>query len=100
MKNREVKLSTACLTTIALFDLVTTVILLGRGMGEGNPLFAWLLGFGIWPFVLGKVVFLAGPILILEYARTKNPELAEIGTWVAFLAYLMLYVRHLAGLLG
>lgn len=91
----RVQTSTLCLVTIGLFDLVTTIILLGQGFAEGNRLFAWLLQFGPWVFVFGKVVFLAGPILILEYARTKKPKVAEVGTWIAVVAYLAMYVPHL-----
>ena len=78
----RVHTSTLCLVTIGLFDL-------------GNRLFAWLLQFGPWAFVFGKVVLLAGPILILEYARTKKPEVAEAGTWITVVAYLAMYVPHL-----
>lgn len=95
MLNSHVRLSTACLVTIGLFDLVTTIMLLSRGMGEGNPLFSWLLQFGTWAFVLGKVIFLAGPVLIIEYARQKHPETAEQATWIAFAAYAFLYGAQL-----
>jgi hypothetical protein len=95
MFKTEVRLSTACLVTIGLFDLLTTVMLFGRGMGEGNPLFAWLLQFGPWAFVLGKVLFLAGPILIIEFARQRHPQSAEQATWLAFGAYSCLYIVQL-----
>ncbi len=97
---RRVRLSTLCLTTVALFDLVTTMVLLGRGMEEGNPLFAWLLGYGPQVFVGAKVVFLAGPILILEFVRMRSPRSAEQGTWLAFLAYAGLYGAHLMQIRG
>lgn len=97
---RHVRLSTLCLTTVALFDLVTTMVLLGRGMEEGNPLFASFLEQGPQVFVAAKVLFLAGPILILEYVRTKNPRSAEQGTWLAFLAYAGLYGAHLMQIRG
>ncbi len=90
MLQSEVKTSTMCLAGIGLADLVITVLLLRMGMAEGNPLFGRLLIFGPWAFVLGKVLFLAGPILILEYARRTHPESAEQATWIAFVAYAFL----------
>ncbi len=96
MLSNKVHLSTLCLVTIGLFDLVTTMMLLNQGFGESNPLFGPLLRFGGLAFVLAKVFFLAGPILILEFARTKHPRSAEQGTWIAFVAYTALYLSHLA----
>jgi hypothetical protein len=34
-------------------------------------------------------------VLILEYARAKHPKTAEQGTWIAFIAYALLYCSHL-----
>lgn len=92
---KSVQLSTLCLVTVALFDLVTTMMLLSAGFGESNPLFSYLLRFGSLAFVLAKVAFLAGSILILEYVRERHPKSAEQGTWIAFFAYSALYVTHL-----
>ena len=100
MLQSHVRLSTACLVTIGLFDLLTTILLLGRGLGEGNPIFNSLLAIGPWAFVLGKVVFLAGPILIIEFARKSHPTTAEQATWIAFAAYAILYVTQLMRIRG
>lgn len=96
MLSNKVHLSTLCLVTIGLFDLVTTMMLLNRGFGESNPLFAPLLRFGGPVFILAKLIFLIGPILLLEFVRSKHPKSAEQGTWIAFLAYAALYITHLA----
>ncbi|MCL4284800.1 MAG: hypothetical protein KJZ62_06835 [Fimbriimonadaceae bacterium] len=95
MLHSRVQLSTLVLATVAIFDLATTILLLGRGFSEGNPIFRWLLALGPWAFVFGKAALLAGPILLLEYARTKKPALAESATWVAALLYLFLYISHI-----
>jgi hypothetical protein len=84
------------LVTVALFDLVTTMMLLNQGFGESNPLFAPLARMGTSYFVMGKLVFLVGPILLLEFVRTKHPNSAEQGTWIAAAFYGVLYVVHLA----
>ncbi len=95
MIGKKVHLSTLALITVAMFDLVTTLVWLNQGMGEGNPLFAWLASHGSLAVVMGKLVFLIVPLLILEYARTVKPKTAEFGTWVAAGLYAFLYVRHL-----
>jgi len=89
------RLSTIILLTIATFDLVTTLMWLHEGQKEGNPFFAFLASHGSLALALGKLVYLFIPIAILEYARTKRPISAEIGTWVAVAGYAYLYVGHL-----
>lgn len=97
----KVHLSTLCLVLLATFDLVTTLFWLHIGFGEGNPLFAAIAArFGGIGFAIAKLVFVFVPVAILEYARTKRPTTAEIGTWVAFLAYGFLYLRHLIDYFG
>lgn len=97
----RVHLSTLCLVILATFDLVTTLFWLHIGFGEGNPLFAAIAArFGGIGFAIAKLVFVFVPVGILEYARTKRPTTAEIGTWVAFLAYGFLYLKHLVNYFG
>ncbi len=98
MLNRRAQLSTTVLCTIATFDLLTTMLLVLRGMGEGNPLFAWLLRHGFVPFAIGKLIFLIGPILLLEWVRTKKPQTAETGTWIAVGFYALLYLTQIFSL--
>ena len=92
---RPLHLSTLVLLTIGMFDLVTTLVWLSMGFQEGNRLFAWLASMGTVPFVIGKLVFLIGPVMILEYARKTHPKSAEQGTWVAPGFYALFYVSHL-----
>lgn len=86
-----VKLSTVLVATIGLADLLSTLALIRLGGMEGNPLFAHLLHHGVATFALAKVAFLAGPLALLEYVRTKSPASAEAGTWVAFGFYALLW---------
>lgn len=94
----KVRLSTLVLVTVAMFDLVSTLVWMNAGQQEGNPLFAYLASHGSLVFVAGKLVFLAIPILMIEWARTKRPLTAEIGTWVAALAYVYLWGSHVLSL--
>lgn len=97
--DRPLHLSTALLLLIGALDLISTLVLMKLGMREANPLFARILQTGIPNFVAAKVFFLACPILVLEYVRTKKPRSAEQGTWIAVLAYLVLYLTHISKLM-
>ena len=98
LSKSRVHLSTLVLVTVALFDLVTTLMWLNAGQGEGNPFFASLAYHGSVPFVIGKLAFLALPVLAIEWARTKRPLTAEIGTWVAAIAYAYMWGSHVLAL--
>lgn len=91
MLKTEARLSTVCLALIGVVDLLSTMALLMLGMAEGNPLFGWILRYGLLPFALAKIAFIAGPILVLEWARKSHPQTAEQATWIAFIAYLLLW---------
>ncbi|MES1228412.1 MAG: DUF5658 family protein [Armatimonadota bacterium] len=92
----RIYLSTAVLLTVGLIDLVSTLMWLGLVHHEGNPLFRSLLAFGPSGMILGKAVFLLGPVALLEFARTKRPLSAEQGTWLAAAAYLALWLTQIA----
>lgn len=89
--NRPDRLGTVLLAIIGLADLLSTLALIRLGGSEGNPLFAYLLELGVAQFALAKLALLAGPLMLLEYARTKSPSSAEAGTWVAFGFYCLLW---------
>lgn len=88
-------LSTVVLLSVGLLDLVATLAWLGLGHQEGNPLFRTLWEAGPSVFILGKTAFLIGPVVALEFARTKSPLSAEQGTWIAACAYLALWGTQL-----
>lgn len=100
MLSKPVHLSTKVLVTIGLFDLITSLLLFRLGFTESNPIFRRLLEYGTWAFIGGKVLMLAGPVLLLEYVRTTHPKSAEQGTWIAAIAYLTLYVLHIVQVLN
>ena len=94
----KVRLSTLVLVTVAMFDLVSTLVWMNAGQGEGNPFFANLAAHGSLAFVGGKLLFLALPVVLIEWARTKRPLTAEIGTWIAALGYVYLWGSHVLSL--
>ncbi len=95
-----VRISTVCLVLVGLADLASSLFWLSRGYGEGNPLFARLAQMGSIPFALGKVAMLAGPILLLEYARKSHPKSADQGTWLATAFYILLLAIHIRAVFG
>ena len=95
MLKRPIHASTIVLTSIALLDLVTSLVLFKMGYTEANHLFRWLLHFGVAAFVGFKFLFLVVPILLLEYARMFRPRSAEQGTWLAVLFYCGFYAINL-----
>lgn len=78
------------LVLLGLGDLVATLVVLASGNQEGNPIFRALLDVGPWAFIAGKVLFLAGPILILEYARPRVPKSVDQAYWICLTFYLVL----------
>jgi len=100
MLKERVHFSTVVLVSIGLFDLVTSLAWLNQGFAEGNPLFAWFAQRGAWAFAAAKILFLAGPVLILEFARQRHPRSAEQGTWIAAAFYALLYTLNLLKLNG
>lgn len=91
-------LSTALLVSVGLFDLLTTIAWLNMGGQEGNRYFARLWEQSPPAFVAMKLVFLFGPVAILEWARKKSPKSAEQGTWLAFGFYVLFWGSHVIGL--
>jgi hypothetical protein len=88
--------SVLVLAAVAMLDLVTTLLFLKLGFREGNPLFAWLFQLGVGAFISGKVVLLAIPIMLLQYARQFNAKSAEQGTWLAVVFYCAFYALSIA----
>src|SRR6476469_2202225 len=77
---------------IGVADLVTTLVWVHyHGAREANPLFAHYLAMGFVWFALMKVVLLAGPILLLEWARGHKPMFTRRASQFAIAAYLCMY---------
>ncbi len=90
--DRHVLPESVLLAAIGLADLLATTYLLATGKAwEGNPLMAGLLMHGSVPFVLVKVLFIAGPITVAELARKRFPVTARWTLRFAIPAYLVLW---------
>ncbi len=92
---QTVRLSTLCLVIVGTVDMLMTILWLKNGGREGNALFSALAHLSLYVFIAGKLLFLFGPIAILEYARRAHPRSAEQGTWLATMLYLVLLTLHI-----
>lgn len=99
MFRRPIPFPAVALLVVAMTDLLLTVLLLGVGYEEGNPLFRSLLHRGPGWFVGGKALMVAVPILILEAVRPKAPLKVLLAYWLCLILYLGLLGTHLGSLL-
>jgi len=84
---------------IGLADLVTTVTWVSyHGAQEANPVFAHYLSLGLGWFAFMKLVLLAAPIYLLEWARRRRPKFTLNASRFAIGAYCGLYVIGVAHL--
>ena len=83
---------TTILMVIGALDLLSTIYFVATKQAmEANPLFAWLLRAGPWPFVIFKALFLAGPLTIAELARKHNEQFVRLALRMGIILYLGFY---------
>ena len=84
---------------IGVLDMVSTLAWIqSRGAQEANPVFQYYLALGPFWFAAMKLLLLAGPVFLLEWARRRRPRFALVGSRFAIAAYLLLYVVGVARL--
>lgn len=89
---RHVQKEAILLTSIAMLDLGSTIVLVKLGIAkEANPILAWYLGQGLGMFVAAKTFLSFAPVAGLEIVGWKYPKLAKTGMRVGIFAYLALY---------
>lgn len=76
-----------------VLDAFFTIYFLTYGGTELNPIVAYVLQLGSWPFILGKSLGIGVCILVLSIA--KNFRAARIGLGVVLIGYLALLCWHL-----
>lgn len=80
------------IAAIGLADLITTIIFIREhGAQEANPLFRHYWEMGLAAFIAAKFVCLFGPLLVLEWARKRNPKFVLRALRGAIAAYLVMY---------
>jgi hypothetical protein len=81
------------LIIICLLDLLSTLTLLSNGSAwEGNPLMAFYLRFGVWAFVLMKLLLIFLPIFVMEFSMRYRPRFVKLMLRTAIAAYVGSYL--------
>ncbi len=77
---------------LGIADLITTILFIRQNGGqEANPLFRQYWEMGTCAFVAAKLVMLAGPLCILEWARRRNPQFVSWALRGVIVGYLTMY---------
>jgi hypothetical protein len=80
------------IAAIGVADLVTTIVFIRHhGAQEANPLFRHYWEMGVWAFIVAKMVCLLGPLMVLEWARRRNPRFVAGALRTAIVGYLGFY---------
>jgi hypothetical protein len=81
------------IAVIGVADLVTTIMFIRHhGAQEANPLFRHYWEMGLPAFILAKMVCLLGPLMILEWARKRNPRFVAGALRTAIAGYIGFYL--------
>lgn len=89
---RSVCPETLVLGSIAILDLLSTLVLMARyGAEEANPIMAYFLQYGTAAFCLGKLLFVVPPLLIAEWYRQYNERLVVGTLRFVIIAYILIY---------
>ncbi len=90
--SRGISRESLLLATICVADLITTLWFVRDGNAmEANPIMRHYLELGIWPFVVAKSAMVLGPLVILEWARTRRPRFVTSMLRLGILLYLGSY---------
>jgi len=77
---------------IGVVDLISTIMFIqNHGAEEANPIFRRYWEMGLLAFIFAKMALLLGPLVVLEWARKRNPRFVYWSLRGAIAAYLVLY---------
>lgn len=80
------------LIAICILDLVTTIYLVHKYDAiEANSVMRYYLNLGVVPFILAKMVLVAAPIAVLEWARRRRPQFVRSMLRCAIALYILMY---------
>lgn len=78
---------------ICLLDLVLTGWLLDTKQAtEGNPIMSFYLSNGIGMMIAAKIVLIAMPLFVAEWARRYRPRFVRRALRLAIAIYISLYI--------
>lgn len=80
------------IAVLGIADLITTIVFIEHhGAEEANPLFRHLWEMGLFAFISAKLLLIACPLMVLEWARKRRPLFTMRALRGAIAAYIMLY---------
>jgi hypothetical protein len=101
MRDMKITRESWILAAIGIADLVTTIVFIEHhGAEEANPLFRHFWNMGLPAFILAKLVLLACPLFILEWARKRSPRFTIRALRGGIAAYILMYGIGFARLNG
>jgi hypothetical protein len=81
------------IVALNFLDAFFTALFLSHGGQEMNPVIDWLLGFGLWPFLIGKSLGIG--VCVAFLTLTKNFAVSRGGLTIVLVGYLGLLFWHL-----
>jgi hypothetical protein len=82
---------TGIVAALCAADLLSTLVLVQHGAGEGNALMSFYLQQGTWAFIAAKCLMFVPALLIAEWYRRRNPRLVSVALRGVIVMYLLLY---------
>jgi|GEM_PF-1490209 len=80
------------IAVLGTIDLITTIVFIQHhGAEEANPIFRFFWHIGIPAFVAAKILLTGCPLLVLEWARKRNPRFVQTGMRSAIAGYVAVY---------
>ena len=81
------------IVALNFLDAFFTALFLSHGGQEMNPIIDWLLGFGLWPFLIGKSLGIG--VCVAFLTMTKNFVVSRGGLAIVLIGYSALLGWHL-----
>jgi hypothetical protein len=80
------------IAVLGAIDLITTIVFIQHhGAEEANPLFRFFWNIGLPVFICAKILLTACPLIVLEWARKRNPRFVQFGMRSAIAGYVCMY---------
>lgn len=88
----KVARETWIIAVLGTIDLITTIVFIrNHGAEEANPIFRFFWHMGIPAFIAAKILLTGCPLLVLEWARKRNPRFVQMGMRTAIMGYVAMY---------
>jgi hypothetical protein len=82
---------TGIVAVLCAADLLSTLVLIQHGGGEGNLLMSFYLRQGMAIFIAAKCLLFVPALMIAEWYRRRNPRLVSVALRGVIVMYLILY---------